>query len=92
MHDAPENFLIPFAVWMGADREPQELVALNADRRALVAASQWVGPEATPQPIRSADAGNLCLQLLGMPAIPGSTFNAAQHLVVDPAPGSGPTR
>jgi len=92
VHDAPENFLIPFAVWMGADREPQELVALNADRRALVAATEWVGPEATPQPIRSADAGNLCLQLLGMPAIPGSTFNAAQDLVVDPAPGSGPTR
>ncbi|MFM1936468.1 MAG: hypothetical protein RI990_1427 [Planctomycetota bacterium] len=92
VHDAPENFLIPFVVWMGEDREPQELVALNADRRALVAATEWVGPEASPQPIRSADAGNLCLQLLGMPAIPGSTFNASQDLMVRPAAGSEPTK
>lgn len=84
---AKENFLIPFLVWLGADRAPSELAALNADRRALAPATEYLGDDASPPPIRNADAGNLALQLLGMPAIAGSVANARQDLLLEePAP------
>ena len=80
---AAENFLIPFIVWLGADRAPSELAALNADRRAIAPAAQYIGDEAQPQPIRNAEAGNLALRLLGMPPIPGSVANARQDLLLE---------
>jgi hypothetical protein len=82
---APVNFLIPFAVWLGQDGPPEELVAMNADRRAVVPAGEHVPLEAVPPPLRSAEAGNLALQLLGLPAIPGSSANALQDLRLSPA-------
>jgi predicted AlkP superfamily pyrophosphatase or phosphodiesterase len=87
---APVNFLIPFAIWLGQDGAPEELVALNADRRAVVPASEHVPLEAVPPPIRSAEAGNLALQLMGRPAIPGSSANAAQDLRLAPVPAARP--
>jgi predicted AlkP superfamily pyrophosphatase or phosphodiesterase len=87
---AAVNFLIPFAVWLGQDGAPEELVALNADRRAVVPASEHVPLEAVPPPIRSAEAGNLALQLMGLPAIPGSSANAAQDLRLAPAARTAP--
>lgn len=79
---APENFVIPFLVWLGEDRAPAELAALNADRRAVAPATKYLGDDASPAPIRNAEAGNLALSLLGMPAIPGSVANARQDLLL----------
>lgn len=79
---ATENFLIPFLVWLGEDGAPSELAALNADRRAVAPATQYLGDDASPAPIRNAEAGNLALSLLGMPAIPGSVANAKQDLLL----------
>jgi len=83
---AAVNFLIPFAVWLGQDGAPEELVALNADRRAVVPAGEHVPLEAAPPPIRNAEAGNVALQLMRLPAIPGSSANAAQDLRLAPMP------
>lgn len=83
---AAENFLVPFLVWLGADGPSVELAAANASTRAVVPASQFVGNDAVPPPIRNADAGNLALQLLGLPAIPGSVSNARQDLLLREAP------
>jgi len=97
----PVNFLIPFIVWLGADTEPQELAALNGDRRAVLPASEWAPRDLSPPPIRSAEAGNLALQLMGLPPIPGSVANAIHDLRVLPAgrtggaagaPSGGPAR
>lgn len=76
------NFRIPFLVWLGADTPRLDLAALNADTRARPALEEHVAREDERQPIRSADAGNLALQLLGLPAIPGSKANAKQDLVL----------
>jgi hypothetical protein len=83
-HRQPEDYLVPFLVWLGADREPQELLALNADRRLIVPAGEYVPAERTPAPIRNAEAGNTALQLMGLPPIPGSTANAKQDLRLAP--------
>ena len=80
---APVNFTIPLLVWLGRDTESRDLYALNPSTRRLPDASQRFTPDAPP-PIRNADAGNLALSLLGLPAIPGSTANAAQDLAVEP--------
>lgn len=90
---APENYTVPFAVWLGRDLPPAELVALNADRRAVLARDAVAGNDLTPQPIRNAEAGNVALQLLGLPAIPGSVANARQDLLLaEPAATGGGQR
>ncbi|MFM7808444.1 MAG: hypothetical protein ACKPEA_11045, partial [Planctomycetota bacterium] len=81
---APVNFTIPFLVWLGGDGEPRDLYELNAAVRRKPAASERFAADAPP-PIRNADAGNLALSLLGLPAIPGSTANASQDLRVQGA-------
>jgi hypothetical protein len=86
---APVNFNVPFIIWLGADTSPSELVALNSDRRAVLPASEHIGTDAVMQPIRSAESGNVALQLLGLPPVPGSVFNAKQDLQftsVEPGP------
>jgi hypothetical protein len=79
----------PFIVWLGSDRAAAELSALNADRRATLPSSAYAANDASPPPIRNAEAGNLALQLLGLPPIPGSVANARQDLVLaEPAAGA----
>lgn len=83
----PDDYLVPFLVWLGEDREPQELLALNADRRLVVPAGEYVPAERIPAPIRNAEAGNTALQLMALPPIPGSTANAKQDLLLAPEAG-----
>jgi hypothetical protein len=89
-NDDPLNFLVPFIVWLGADGEPHELSALNGDRRAALPASQWAPREMEPPPIRTAEAGNLALHLMGLPPIPGSVANAIHDLRVAPPANAAP--
>ncbi|MBX3354876.1 MAG: alkaline phosphatase family protein [Phycisphaeraceae bacterium] len=80
--DAPCNFIIPFLVWLGEDRAPSDLYKLNAQSR--VRPSPLENPEigiGLP-PIRNGDAGNLCLALLGLPTIDGSSIGGATPLAV----------
>jgi predicted AlkP superfamily pyrophosphatase or phosphodiesterase len=79
---APENFNVPLLIWLGQDTAATELIALNSDRRAVVPSTTYVDNEAVPQPIRSAEVGNIAMQLLGLPAIPGSVANAKQDLLL----------
>ncbi len=88
-HTEPQsalNFRIPFLVWTGSDRPRADLYALNRSTRAEPGPQEYVARDAPQQPIRCAEAGNLALQLLGLPAIPGSQANAAQDLILKPAP------
>lgn len=75
-----ESGKIPFHVWGPGVDAGADLYALNRATRQ--------DPGATtpsmkgPQPIRNGDAGNLALEVLGLPPIPGSTINARRDLVL----------
>jgi len=79
------NYIIPFLVWTGDGGERRDLYELNPLTRRDPSLSQPRGASSAPPPIRNGDAGNLCLGLLGLPPIPGSTINAGQDLAVFPA-------
>ncbi len=77
----PENYTIPFFVWGPGIPAGADLYALNPETRQDPG-SQNPALDEGVQPIRNAGAGNLCLDLLGVPAISGSTVNAMQDLKV----------
>ncbi len=78
----PENFTIPFYVWGPGIPGGADLYQLNTDSRGDPGRENpFPSPEYLP-PIRNADSGNLCLNLLGLPPIPESTVNAKQDLKV----------
>lgn len=79
--DAPVNFTIPFVVWSGVNQTPVDLYSINTTSRHCPAVNERFSANQLP-PIRNAEAGNTCLMLLGLPAIPGSTANALQDLLV----------
>ena len=73
-----DNYTIPFVVWAPGVDAGGDLYAHNLNNRRNPGSTQ-IGLDGT-QPIRAHEAGNLALDLLGLPAIPGSVFNAAHDL------------
>lgn len=73
-----ENVRIPFIVDAPGVKPASDLYVLNpTTRQGPGSAHPGLGGV---QPIRGHEAGNLALDLLGLPAIPGSTFNAQHDL------------
>ncbi len=78
---SPENYTIPFVVWTPTVAAGADLYALNAGVRRDPGTGRPTLDGA--QPIRGHEAANLALDLLGLPAVPDSTFNRSQDLRVD---------
>jgi hypothetical protein len=73
------DYVIPFLVWTGGAPRA-DLYALNPTTRRDPGLGRPRPGDGSLPPVRNADAGNLALDLLGLPAIPGSTVDAAQDL------------
>lgn len=76
--DQPDNYTIPFLIWLGPDGATADLYALNPLRADP--GRQRQAPASARPPIRNGDAANLALELLGLPGVPGALHNAAQEL------------
>lgn len=79
--------IIPFYVFGATVARGADLYALNPGRRLDPGAGIPAMSEPV-QPIRNGDAGNLALQLLGLPPIPDSTINAGHDLAVRSGAGA----
>lgn len=79
------NHRVPFLAW-GPGIAPADLYALNPDRSEP---GRTRTSYAGRQPVRNGDLANLALDLLDLPAVPGSEHNADLDLDValDPAAG-----
>lgn len=85
------NYVIPFYIWTASMTQAEDLYAINAGQYIDPGIKMPTGIHIGPQPIRNADAANLCLKLLGLDAVPGSTINLLQQLRwTAPAPASKP--
>lgn len=80
-----ENYTVPYYVWGPGIPAGGDLYEMNPDSRKDPGTANPKPGEGIP-PIRNAGAGNLCLFLLGLPSIEGSTVNHLQDFRVKPAP------
>ena len=79
-HELEANYTIPFVVWAPDAAAGSDLYALNpASRRDPGSAEVSVNGT---QPVRGHEVGNLALDLLGLPSIPGSSFNEGFDLSI----------
>ena len=79
----PEHYRVPFYVWGPKVEAGADLYALNIDRRTDPGAARI--PQTTAEaarPIQNADAANVALGLLGLPAIPRSPIGREVPLLV----------
>jgi hypothetical protein len=76
----PADYTIPFMVWGVGVAKGADLYALNSGVRRNPGASR--PSYAGRQPIRNGELANLVLDLLDLPPVAGSTFNARQGLKV----------
>lgn len=81
----PENYTIPFYVWGPGVMAGAPLYALNPSTRLDPGAGRPTY-SAPVQPIRNGEAANVCLKLLGLPPVPGSTIGQAQDLALTVSP------
>ena len=82
--DIPTNYTIPFYVWGPGVKAGADLYQINP---GLVDPGSSRPEFYSPKPpVRSAMVGNLALQLMGLPAIPGSSANLSQQFRVNEAP------
>ena len=83
---AYKNFAVPLFVWGAGIPSGIDLYSLFANRGNP--GTNRLSYNATPQPLRNGDVGNLSLALLGLPPIPGSSmipqFNLPPIIVADP--------
>ncbi len=82
------HYTVPFYVW-GPGVPAADLYALSPDSRRDPGDAN-VGAGADRQPVRNGDAANLALELLGLGAVPGSTWGAGAPLRVVAPPADGP--
>jgi hypothetical protein len=81
------DYTIPLYVWGPdvANTAKRDLYALNPAVRSEPGSAR-IKYSAAVQPIRHADSSNLALRMLGLDAIPGSTVNPLQDLLVNSNP------
>ena len=73
------NYQIPFIAWGPGVPAGRDLYSYNEDRRDPgTSRTTYEGP----QPIRNGEIANLATDVLGLPKVPGSEFDADQDLVI----------
>jgi cysteine-rich repeat protein len=87
-HDQADNILnykIPMFIWGSGIAAGTEFYSINGSLRTDPGTGRpnFDLANMAGQPLRNSGAGNLALQMLGLPAIPGSTVNELQDIVLD---------